>query len=120
MLNIEITIDKSTGDLKLEENGNPNHGHSRPNKGMQVHWKVKDKSEIKYIHAIKRKLIVGSTDVFSSNPPSPQNSNRRHWKGKVNDDAEDNSVYIYSIEWVKEGDPNNLPPRVFDPIISVD
>ena len=118
MLQIDIIgIDNSTGGLILEENGRPNNGHSRAHKCEDVHWKVKGHCGVDHIDGIIWKPISGSTDVFSSHRPAPQTgTQKKHWKGTVNCNAQEYSVYIYSIEWVHE---DGGPPRTFDPIISI-
>lgn len=117
MLQIQITGITSNGGLTIEENGRSNNGHSPAKKGEDVHWKVKPNCGVKYIHTITRKTIFGSTNVFSSDPPRAQDAGKKHWKGTVNDNAEDFSVYVYSIEWVK--DTKTEEKEVFDPIISI-
>ncbi|MEO7294148.1 MAG: hypothetical protein ABIW34_13650, partial [Ginsengibacter sp.] len=62
------------------------------------------------------KPIAGTTDIFSANPPTAQNPTQKFWKGIVNSNAQDFSVYVYKIEWVKE---HETTPRTFDPIISI-
>jgi hypothetical protein len=120
MLQIDISgIDTSTSDLKLilTEYGHPNNGHSHVDKGDQVHWKVKNGSGVASIQDIIRKPIYGSTDIFSLDAPKPQDGNqKKHWKGTVDENVAELSIYIYSITWVKEGESVS---RVFDPIISI-
>ena len=116
-MQIVITGISSSGGLTLEENGNPNNGHSSAGRSEEVHWRVGPDCGVKYIHAITIKTIAGSTNVFSSNPPRPQDRQNKHWKGTVNRDAEDYAVYVYSIEWVK--DDGSIDIEVFDPIISI-
>src|SRR6185503_1631621 len=117
MLQINIIGIDSTGGLILDENGVPNNGHSRVSKCREVHWKVKPHCGVDHIHGIIWKPIAGSTDVFSSNRPAPQSGTQnRHWKGTVNCNAADYSVYVYSIVWVHE---DGGAPRTFDPIISI-
>jgi hypothetical protein len=114
MLRIDI-IGSSGDDLLLEVNGHPNNGRSSAVKSEQVHWKVKEGIDVDYISAITWKDMPGSEDVFSCHRPAEQ-ENKKNWKGKVNEDAEDYSVYVYSITWVKTVDGTT---HIFDPIISI-
>jgi hypothetical protein len=114
MLNIRITGVNANDGLILEANGQPNNGHSFAKTDEEVHWIVAT-NQVSYINAIKWKPIAGSTDVFSSNPPSPLNNQKKNWKGIVNSNA-NFSVYVYGIEWKK---PDDATLKNFDPIISV-
>jgi hypothetical protein len=114
MLRIDI-VGSSGNNLLLEVNGHPNNGRSSAVKSEQVHWKVKEGIDVDYISAITWKNMPGSEDVFSHHRPAEQ-ENKKNWKGRVNGDAEDYSVYVYSITWVKAGDGTT---HIFDPIISI-
>ena len=117
MLQIDITGSNSTtGELKLEVNGRPNNGHSEANRTDRVHWKVKPSSGVDHISAITMKNIAGSRNVFSGNPPAPQSADKKEWKGIVDGNAPDYSVYVYKIDWVPDG---SSTPKIFDPIISI-
>ncbi|MCW3109333.1 MAG: hypothetical protein JWQ09_3839 [Segetibacter sp.] len=111
-----ITPIAGTSDFALLFNVNqqPNNGHSYASARDDVQWTVTT-NDVKYIEDIKWKQISGSTDVFSSHPPTPTNPQRRVWKAKVNEN-EIYSVYVYSIKWVKALETT---PRTFDPIISI-
>ncbi len=116
MLRIDIIgIDSSTGGLILEADGRRSHGLCFATPRENVHWRVRRGSNVRQINAITWKPISGSTDVFSSEPPSAQNPGQTHWKGRVNRGAA-YSIYVYSIEWVNEKDGTT---NVFDPIISI-
>lgn len=117
MLQIDITgSNAATGELKLEVNGHPNNGSSGAKRNEKVHWKVQPSSGVDHISAITMKNIAGSRDVFSGNPPAPQNANKKDWMGTVDSSAPDYSVYVYKIDWVPEG---SSTPKTFDPIISI-
>ena len=113
MLRIDI-IGYSGENLILEVDGRPNNGRSSAVKREQVYWKVKDGIDVDYISAIKWKQMAGSEDVFSDDPPAEQ-ENKKNWKGRVNRSAEDYSVYVYGITWVKKDGTTHT----FDPIISI-
>jgi len=113
MLRIDI-VGSSGNNLLLEVNGHPNNGHSLAFKSEQVHWKVKEGIDVDYISAITWKNIPGSIDVFSHHRPAEQ-ENKKNWKGRVNGDAENCSVYVYGITWVKADGTTHI----FDPIISI-
>jgi hypothetical protein len=114
---LQIDIVRSDGDnLELEVNGRPNNGNSQAERGWRVHWKVDPNSDVEYIEDIKIKHIGGSSDIFSSDQPAPQNANRTHWKATVNAGARDYEVYVYKIVWRKKGEHQS---RIFDPIIAI-
>ena len=113
MLRIDI-IGYSGENLILEVDGHPNNGRSTAHKNEQVHWKVKEGIAVDYISAITWKQIGGSENVFSNDPPAEQ-ENKKNWKGRVNRNAEDYSVYVYNITWVK----NDGTTHTYDPIIAI-
>ena len=114
---LQIDIVGFDGDnLKLEVNGHSNNGRSSPTRDEEVQWKVRPNKGIKSIEAIAMKNIAGSDNVFSSDPPRSINAQKMKWRAKTNNNAEDGAVYVYNIEWVKDGDPTI---RTYDPIISI-
>lgn len=117
MLKIEIVgIDDLTGNLLIDVDDHPNNGNSQVVKGDSVHWKVRPNCGVKSIVQIRRKPIVGSTDIFSSHPPAPQNAEKTFWKAAANINANNYDVYVYSIDWLQDGSDEE---RHFDPIISI-
>ncbi len=117
MLQIDI-VGFSGENLILEVDTHPNNGRSSATKSEQVDWKVNQNISVDSISAITWKEMPGSEDVFSRSRPAELGSNLKHWRGIVNDDAEDFSVYIYSITWVKKVG-NIRTTHIFDPIISI-
>lgn len=120
MLTINIVNGNADGSLDFEVNGSPNNGNNSAKRTWKVHWKVKnhDSVNVDYIHSIEMKTGPGapsSTDIFSNDPPASQ-SNRKHWRGKVNGNAPTCSEYNYDIKWVKKGETQI---RTYDPKITV-
>lgn len=117
MLKIEIIgIDDQTGNLLIEVDDKPNNGNSQVVKGDIVQWKVRPGCGVNSIVNITRKSIIGSTDIFSSNPPRSQNAQNTFWKATANVHSSDYDVYIYEIDWLKDG---SSEVKKFDPIISI-
>ena len=123
MLQIKITGIKnfSTGELNIENNGSPSpHGNSEAVRKEDVHWKIAPHCGVASIVDIKMKTGPNdppSTNIFSAQPPKPQNDNpSAHWKVKVNKKAPVFSEYNYYIDWMPEIGGQS---KRFDPKISV-
>jgi hypothetical protein len=122
MLNIVIVKGHPDGSLEFNVNGAPGGPENGAKRGWRVHWRVdpSPKCNVLYIHDIKMKTGSGappSIDIFSGNPPSPQDRpHRKHWMGTVDSSACVGAEYNYDIEWMpKDGGEK----ETFDPKISV-
>ena len=116
MLNIEIINgNTSTGQLEFKVNGvNSRSGDGDAKKNWQVHWRVGPGSEVRAIDNIQMKARGGGIDIFSADPPSPQDPNNKHWKGNVDDSAPDGVDYFYDIVWSSDDGQ-----KIHDPKISI-
>ena len=116
MLNIEITKgNTSTGQLEFKVNGvNSRSGDGDAKKNWQVHWRVGPNTDVLAIDDIQMKSRGGSTDIFTADPPSPQDANNKHWKANVDDSAPDGVDYLYDIIWLSA-----KGQKIHDPKISI-
>ena len=120
-MEIQITdmneITGATGASKYElilDGKGKGRGHHAVFDGTEdIVWKVKSGSLVEKILAITWKPTSGSTDIFGTMQPYLVND--KMWKAKVNSITDD-VVYVYSINFKKEKDPQVY---VFDPIISI-
>ena len=116
MLNIKIINgNPTTGRLEFEFNGKPGNGNGDAKQNWQVHWMVKPDTPVLSIVDIQMKTGNGAppgTDIFTENPPSPQNDDGKHWKAKVDDFAPINSDYYYDIMWESESGVKTHDPKI--------
>lgn len=113
---LKIIITGSNGDnLTFEVDGKPNNGRSSASRKEVVEWEIASGTDVKAISSIVLKPIIGSEDIFSEDPPKPQNSQNTAWKGKVNRRVDIGAVFIYNIVWIK----SDGTTHTCDPIISI-